>query len=296
VLQGGQAGEATARSDDGFAGTPAEVLAIWDFLAEKWHSFGPPWRPSPDDIGLYRTLAGPRLAGRVLLLGVTPELRDAVAAAGGDAVVLDVSGAMHATSTELLHRSEPSHEQWIQKDWCDAPIPTGEFDLVLGDMIWWAEPVRRQHVLRDAIHAALKTDGLLVSRLRTSDPARADEDPVAVFGPYLDAIERAPETEQVVRGAIYAWAQDHTADREHKRFDMPSARAMVLELATTPELSRHEGYLRGLADRLQGPAWTCQSRDELVELLSPRFKVVAVRHAEDYESSASPVVAFEPLG
>ena len=296
MLKAGQAGEVTTRTDDGFEGTPAEILAIWESLAAKWHSFGPPWRPSPGDVGLYGRLAGSRLDGRVLVLGVTPELRDTVAEAGGDAVVLDISGAMHATATELLHRPESAHEQWIQKDWCDAPIPAGEFDLVLGDMIWWAEPVRRQYVLRDAIHAALKPGGLLVSRFRVSDPARADENPVSVFGRHLEEIERAPETEQVVRGALYAWAQDHTADREHKRFDMPRARAMVLELATTPELSRHEEYLRRLADRLQGPAWTCQSRDELVDILSERFEVVEEGHAEDYDSSSCPVIAFKPSG
>jgi hypothetical protein len=44
------------------------------------------------------------------------------------------------------------------------------------------------------------------------------------------------------------------------------------------------------------PAWTCQSRDELVELLSTRFGVVAEVRADDYESLACPMIAFKPLG
>ena len=76
---GGPMGAVPARVTGGFEGTESESLAIWEADAERYHSAGSPWRPSPGDAAVYRRLAGSGLGGRVLLLGVTPELRDAVA-------------------------------------------------------------------------------------------------------------------------------------------------------------------------------------------------------------------------
>jgi hypothetical protein len=66
----------------------------------------------------------------------------------------------------------------------------------------------------------------------------------------------------------------------------------VLKLAATPELSRHEEFLRRCADLLVGPDWTSQSREELLEVVCARFDVVAEGRADDYDSSGYPVIAL----
>lgn len=278
----------------GFAGTPAEMLAIWEASADRWPAAGPPWRPSAGDLALYRRLAGARLSGRVLVLGVTPELRDAVAAAGGRSVVVDVSARMHAVATSLLRRADPSRETWINQDWLDVDLPVDEFDLVLGDMIWWSLSVRDQHALGDRIHAALREDGLLVSRLRFADLARVDESAASVFGRYLQELDRAPEEERTIRGTLYSWLYDHTADAEGRRLDGERAREVVLGLAARPELARHEEYLRGFAARLPGPSWTSQAREELLGIVGERFELEQEERADDYDSALYPVTAFRP--
>jgi hypothetical protein len=195
----------------------------------------------------------------------------------------------------MLRHADPSRETWIQADWCEALAPTQELDLVLGDDVWWGEPISRQHLLRDAIHGALKPDGLLVTRVRFTDQTRAGDDPLEVIGSYLALLRRAPDEEQLIRGAMYSWLYDHTANNERQRLDRDRAAALVLSLAESPELSRHSEYLRGFAARLPGPNWTSQTREELLDVVCARFRVVAEGHAGDYESSLYPIVALEPV-
>jgi len=287
-------GAAPPAADDGFEGGPDEILSFWEACAEAWHSAGSPWRPSAGDVAAYRRLAGSRLGGRVLVLGVTPELRDLVADAGGRAVVLDVSPAMYAAATAVLRHADAADETWIQDDWFDAPFPAGEFDLVVGDMIWWAVSVSNQHVLREAIHAALKPKGRLVSRFRFADPTRAGQNAVPTFREHLRLLDADPAGEQVLRGALYSWLYDHTADGRSKRLDQRRAQALVLDIAATHEFSRYETYLRGLADRLRGPDWTSQSRADLLGIVCASFDIEREEHAEDYDSGFYPVVALKP--
>ena len=286
--------EVAAPFEAGFDGTPAEALAVWEADAEMWPSLGSPWRPSVSDTALYRGLAGTKLGGRVLVLGATPELRDLTAEAGAEPVVVEMSAAMHAATTRLLRRADPSRETWIHGDWCEVSIPGGGFDLVLGDMIWWGMSVSRQHAVRDTIHAALEPDGLFVSRFRFADTSRADEDAVSAIGRYLEQLERGPGDEKMIRGAMMSWIYDHTANRELHRLDLERARALVLSVATKPELSRHETFLRDLAGRLRGPNWTSQSREELLEIVGVRFELVQEERAEGYDSFLYPVIALRP--
>jgi hypothetical protein len=285
-------GAVPAHVSGGFDGTESESLAIWEADAVRYHSIGSPWRPSAGDAAVYRRLAGAGLGGRVLLLGVTPELRDAVAEAGGRSVVVDISGAMYAAATSMLRRADPKDETWLQADWCDPSVPTDGFDLAIGDNFFWAVSVCKQHELGERLHAALKPGCLLVTRARLVDPARAGQNAVSWLRSFLQQVDRSPEDEQTIRGAAYSWLYDHTTDRAHYRLDRARAQALVLELAKAPEFSRHEEYVRGFAARLPGPNWTSQTREELFAVLGERLEVVDEGCADDYDSSFYPVIAL----
>src|SRR5436305_8539394 len=124
-----------ARTTDaglGFMGTREAALAIWEAAASRWSRV--PRRPTPGDVTIYRRLAGRRLAGSVLILGVTPELRDLVAEAGARPVIVDSSSAMYEATSRMLGRSDPAHETVIETDWCEADLPGGAVGSVLGAM------------------------------------------------------------------------------------------------------------------------------------------------------------------
>jgi Methyltransferase domain len=275
----------------GFSGTRDELLEIWNAAAMRWSRV--PRRPTAGDVAVYRRLAGHKLGDRVLILGVTPELRDLVAERGTRPVVVDLSAAMHDATSRMLRRAHPASETWIEGDWCDAGLPADAFDLVLGDMVWWTMSVSDQHRLRDAIHRMLKSDGLFVGRFRFSDPARAAIDPIPVVAAYLERLDRGVEAREIEMELLY-WLYDHTADLHGRRFDRERTRALLLELATIPQFSRHARFLRDATTRLIGADWTSQSRQELMDLVGIGFELVAEERSGDYDSSNHPILALRP--
>jgi hypothetical protein len=283
---------AAVESAGGFTGTREEALAIWQAAATRWSRVN--GRPSPGDVAVYRKLAARKLDGRILILGVTPEIRDLVAEADARPVLIDMSAAMHEATSGLLRRADPARETWVEGDWSEIRLLAGTFDLVLGDMIWWALSVAGQHELRDAIHTALKTDGLFVGRFRFTDVARAEMDPVPVVTGYLERLERTPADARRIETELLSWLYDHTADHVGRRFDRARTRALLLKLASAPVLSQGADFLRDAATRLINADWTSQSRDELLDLLSVRFEIVAEGCAAYYESAQHPILALRP--
>lgn len=284
-----------SRGAAGLDATPAEIVAFWDMAATMWSSLGSPWRVSRGDAEVYARLAGAKLGGHVLVLGVTPDLRDLVAEAGGSSVVADVSAAMYESANGLLRRADPSGEAWINGDWCEAPLTAGEFDLVLGDLIMWALPLARQLVLLERIRAALDPDGLFVSRFRFTDVERSTDDPALVVGEYLDRLDRAGDERQALDGELMSWLYDHTENRELRRLDKERAHELMLNLAERPKFARRKEFLLGYAARLVGPDWTSQSREDLLELVRASFRTVGEAHASGYESSQYPILALQPV-
>lgn len=278
--------------DRGFVATRAEARSIWEGNARKWPFATSPWRPSAGDVAIYRRLAAPKAGGRALVLGSTPELRDLLAELGAAAVLIDSSRAMFEATSRLLRRADPSTEIWIEADWREVDLPASSFDFVLGDMIWWGVSVATQFQLRDAIHSALTPDGLFCGRMRFADPSARDEDPVPVVRRYLERLSDSGEDETRIEGELLSFAYDHTADLVNRRLDRERTRALLLDLAARPELSAHATFLAGAATRLVGADWTCQSRDELLDMLRPRFEIIVEANADDYESSRYPILAL----
>lgn len=276
----------------GFTGTRKEVLATWELAAGRWPRVAR--RPTAGDIAMYRRLAGQKLAGRVLILGVTPELRDLVAETGAQPVIVDMCAAMHDATSRMLQRADPSRETWIEADWCEADLPAAAFDLVLGDMPWLTVSVAKQHELRDAIHAALDRDGLFVGRVRFSAPARAAVDPVEAVTAHVNRLDDGGADHDRIESELLYWLYDHTADHESRRLDRARTRALLHELADAPQFSRHATFLRRATARLVGADWTSQSREELIDLLSVRFELIAEEHAVDYDSAQHPILALQP--
>jgi hypothetical protein len=276
----------------GFAGTREQAFAIWEAAASRWSRV--PRRPTAGDVVVYRKLASPKLDGRILILGVTPELRDLVAEAGARPVVLDMNAAMYEATTRMLTRADPARESWIQSDWCGGDLPAASFDLVLGDMIWWIVSVAKQYELRDAIHAALDPEGLFVGRFRSTDPTRAELDPGPVVAAHLERLDRDATDSRKIEAELLYWLYDHTADHQRRRLDRARTRELLLELAARPQFSQHADFLRAAATRLIGADWTSQSRQELLDLLSVRFTLVAESRADDYDSAGHPILVLRP--
>jgi hypothetical protein len=239
---------------------------------------------------VYRRLAGPRLRGRTLLLGLTPELRDLLAE-GSPPVLVDMSRAMYAATTRLLRRADPRRETWLESDWCDVALEAEAFDLILGDMVWWGLSIERQRALAAKVASLLAADGRFVGRLKLTDAARVDADPEAVVAASLARLD-AGEPEQLVRDELLAWLYDHTQRRERRTYDRERTRSLLVDLAERPDFAQHRPFLLDAAALVIGGDWTCQTREEQLGVVGSSLRLVEECRADDYDSVLSPVVAL----
>lgn len=103
----------------------------WPELARRWQLSGPPLRVAPADVEAYREasadLIRERERPRLLLLGVTPEIRRMAWPEGTELLAVDRARAM----IELVWPGPPSRV--LRADWTALPLPDGSRDLVLCD-------------------------------------------------------------------------------------------------------------------------------------------------------------------
>jgi len=279
----------------GFDQTEASAQAIWRENTGKWPLIGPPWRPSPGDIAIYRRLVGSRLPGRALLLGATPELRDLLASHAGampKPVVVDMSRPMLEAMTALTRVARPEDEAWLVSNWGEADLPEQAFDVILADMIWWTVSVPMQAALRDRIVQLLAPGGMLISRFRFRSARREQDDPYKVTADYLERLDAGVEDEQRLRDAWLSHLYDITADAGGRRMNRGRVRALIESMRDRARDQARRAFFDTSLSRLIGADWTSQTRDEIVGPLLQRFALLDEGHANDYEASAYPILAL----
>jgi hypothetical protein len=145
---------------------------LWTNMVQHWQQFGPPLRPSPQDIEFFKdatkewiTHHGPP---RVLLLGVTPEIYHLPWPEETTLLAVDHTQAMIDTVW-------PGPKESVQcADWLALSLPKNSRDIVLcdGGLQLLAYPCEQQqlvHVLRDV----LSDNGMCILRLFVP-PARRE--------------------------------------------------------------------------------------------------------------------------
>lgn len=96
----------------------------WRNFVTVFDRLRPPLRPAPSDVARFRSALGPD-AGRILLLGVTPEL----AGLGTHLVAVDNSPRMIAR----VWPGDTDGRRAVLADWTALPFEDGSFDAVVGD-------------------------------------------------------------------------------------------------------------------------------------------------------------------
>ena len=274
----------------GFNGTKEETLKIWGKNAERWFLAGSPWRPSADDIAIYKKLAGRKIAGKVLILGSTPELRDFAAEEGNFSTLIDISEAMLRKMLSLTKVAKAENERWITSDWERASLPENHFDLVLGDMVWWVISVPNQTILIDKIAKILKSDGLFVSRFRVRDSKRAGENFLATVKNYLIRLSKEPRKEQLIRDEMVSRLHDITADVANCRINRGKTKNLILEVAANTNNLQHKKFLEESSLNLLSADWTSQTRKEILSIIKNKFIIKDELSAEDYNAKFYPII------
>lgn len=274
----------------GFNGTKKEALEIWQKNSERWFSVGSPWRPSRGDIAIYKKLVGNKIAGNVLILGSTPELRDLIAEEKNCPTLIDASEVMLKKMLSLAKVAKAEGEKWITSGWEETLFPVNHFDLVLGDMVWWVLSVPNQITLADKIGKILKPDGLFVSRFRIRNLKRANENFFVTVEKYLERLDNESHKKQLIRNEMISRLHDITADADTCRVNRKKTKNLILEIATKINNLRHKKFLEDASLNLLSADWTSQTKEEIITILQNNFTLKKELSAKDYDAEFYPVI------
>ncbi|HLF31295.1 MAG TPA: Gfo/Idh/MocA family oxidoreductase [Xanthomonadales bacterium] len=160
-----------------------ERTKFWQSVPKQWKHFGPPLRPSPEDIRVMEQQVadwmGSSSSGRcdVLLCGVTPEIASMHWPAGTRLWAVEKSLAM---IREVWPAGDSLLKQAVQGEWTCLPFSPGSFDIVIGDgcLTSLNYPQQQAHFLQ-ALRAVLRSKGMLIMRhfVQADEP----EQPESVF-------------------------------------------------------------------------------------------------------------------
>lgn len=140
----------------------------WKQIASDWSTyFTPPSRISKDEIGKYREWLAKINPGKKplcgLVLGATPELRDAMFELGYKVHSIDINLEMFLAMSELLKNKNPA-EVFVKSNWLDNPLASNYFDVIAGDAVLPNIPWDKRQDLISEVRRLLKPDGIFLTR------------------------------------------------------------------------------------------------------------------------------------
>ncbi len=140
----------------------------WQQVAYMWKTyFTSPSRISKQEVEKYREWLqrinpdGQPLKG--LVLGATPELRDALFDFGYSVYSIDINMDMFLAMDELLKSRNPS-EILLNANWLDNQLPAASFDVVVGDAVLPNVPWNERLHLLSEVKRVLKPGGIFLTR------------------------------------------------------------------------------------------------------------------------------------
>lgn len=139
----------------------------WKKVADNWAKYyTPPGRPSPEDCKRYADYIRRATNGkpaRALVLGATPEIRNALHKFPIEVTVLDINLEMILA----MNRSVKDGDQDIvvRNDWTGDLLADNYYDIVLGDLTWGNVPRELWGKYNKNLSRMLKKDGFLIHRV-----------------------------------------------------------------------------------------------------------------------------------
>jgi len=141
-----------------------KTAAPWKIIADMWNTwFTPPSRVSKDEASKYKELLEKYKAKTALVLGVTPEIREALAELNYKTTCIDINPEMIKAMDSVLTVKNPN-EQVINENWLDNTLKDKSFDIVLGDAVFPNVPWAQRTNLLNQVIRVLKPGGLFITR------------------------------------------------------------------------------------------------------------------------------------
>jgi SAM-dependent methyltransferase len=143
--------------------------APWKSIANLWNTyFTQPSRVSEKESQQYKKWLKEIKKGdmRVLLLGVTPEIRESLAELKYNVTCIDINPEMIQAMESVLKVKNP-HEVVINEDWLNNSLKDGIFDVVVGDCVLENVGWEDRDKLLSEVKRVLKPKGIFLTRVFT---------------------------------------------------------------------------------------------------------------------------------
>ena len=242
-------------------------------MAERWHLYKPPARPSPGDTAVYESFM--REPMRTLLLGSTPEIRSLARRYGHHLTAVDLDPQVYRALERLVDSPGGEAERFVCCDWLEMELQL-KFDLVIGDGSINMLPPCRHAKFLERLAAHSKRGSLLLLRSYLLEEPRF-ETPDEVFARFRD-------TEDDLYTATKIHLSQLWADRETGEMSNAVFWANLQELhnrgVTTEDEHRELGRI--LAEDTLSVYFV--KRAEFEEQVAPYYVVEDILTAGDYES------------
>ncbi len=138
----------------------------WKQIADMWNTyFTPPSRISPGEVKKYRQWLKKIKKGnmKALVLGVTPEIREALAEFGYETTCIDINKEMIQAMNSLIKIKNPD-EMIVNENWLANSLEGKSFDVVLGDAVFPNIPWKEWKTLLSEVRRVLKPNGVFITR------------------------------------------------------------------------------------------------------------------------------------
>ncbi len=146
---------------------------IWQKKEEWWYNVWkkvePPFCPSKGQIKFYEKIIKNKILKRknprILVLGVTPQIRDLLAKYKKlDVYLIDIDVPVYRAMTRLVKKKNP-REKLIVGDWLKMPFEKNYFDLIMAHSSFSVISLKHHKLFYQNIKRVLKKDGyVLMSR------------------------------------------------------------------------------------------------------------------------------------
>ncbi len=141
---------------------------LWQQVAFMWKNyFTVPSRISNEEATKYKewlaVLNENKKPLRALVLGATPELRDAATDLGYALYSIDINPDMFLAMDELLKNKNPK-EVLVKENWLTNSLQSSYFDVILGDAVLPNVPRKDRLTLLAEVQRMLKRDGIFLTR------------------------------------------------------------------------------------------------------------------------------------
>jgi ubiquinone/menaquinone biosynthesis C-methylase UbiE len=268
-----------------------ETIIKWSFLAANWNQAAPPASPSPEDLEHYFEYILP--GNIVLVLGVTPSLREAAVSKGAFHISVDCTPDMIVKANEFV--STNNRSTVVQGDWRQLPISDNSVDRVIGDKVLGNLMPQDWPNVFSEVARVLRPKGRFITRATPHGKERLLINSGRSFKESILYWTKKHEEGLHINSAsagLWEDLMDASTNYETNQLGtqqlarvIPSTKDECMIIAS--RVLSDQSVFKAMIDRFWASRyslWSSYCEDAIPQAAAPYFRFVELKNADDYEA------------